>query len=734
MDGNYCKIRLLLLSLLLSSAVIGQTPDSTSTFKGDTLMLSAIEEEDLLSLHPFFFVYPKEQPNLNFDEIRLPKHQDQFVAAIDNRQPLQHYWGKFTFTNDLDVPQEWFMEMSHIEFIDIYIIADDSTVEHRHNGLRTPFSDWDVPIPFGREQAYNLKANSGETYTIYINATLGRAAVNASPHRAAETISPKFLSDNYFNQVHRDTNYTQGIFLGIVLALILHNFIIFLADREPSYLALIIYLFSLLIFWLVFYYFAFEFFWPNSPNWNALSYPLSYTFIMGSFFVFTQIYLRTAKEYPRWHIAIYLLLAYYAFSTGLFLWNTAGITNYGAEIRAYLNRTMPITIVGWFVVVGISINSIRRGYSPAKYYLIANLLPIIGGIFMKLQDFGMFPQGFIVENGAQFGNACQAILFSLGLGDRYNLIRQELAAGKIEEARMREELKQAEVIKAQADEIIRTKEQLVNQEKLASLGALTAGIAHEIKNPLNFVNNFAALSIDSSKEIKALLENDSNDISDDTRNELLDLAADLEENSTLIKEHGTRVDGIVQSMSLHARPASESSEKVNINEMLQRYINLAYHGLRTEEATIEIDFMNQFDEAISPISLPSQNLGRVFLNILNNACQAVTDKATLAGDGFKPKISVTSSASEAEIIIKIRDNGNGLPDDIKAKIFEPFFTTKPAGSGTGLGLSIAHDIIVKELGGNITVDSSPGEWTEFEVKIRKTMTDDRSTVNGQRST
>ena len=717
----YNTVFLLLVWMLCFPAYSqsGHPVDSLQHFERDTLRLSSIANEELISTHSYFYVYPHEQPDLDFNAIRQAVHLQQFVPAIENRQPLQHYWGMLVFQNDLPVPQEWFMEMSHVEYIDIYIVAEDGSVEHRRNGLRTAFTTWDVPIPFGREQAYNLKANSGETFTVYIYATLGRAAVNASPHRAAETISPKFLSDNYFNQVHRDTNYTQGIFLGIVLALILHNFIIFLADRERSYLALIIYLFSLLTFWLVFYYFAFEFFWPNSPHWNALSYPLSYTFIMGSFFVFTQIYLRTAKEYPRWHIAIYLLLAYYAFSTGLFLWNTTGITNYGAEIRAYLNRTMPITIVGWLVVVGISINSIRQGYSPAKYYLIANLLPIVGGIFMKLQDFGMFPQGFIVENGAQFGNACQAILFSLGLGDRYNLIRQELATGKIEEARMREELKQAEVIKAQADEIIRTKEQLVNQEKLASLGALTAGIAHEIKNPLNFVNNFAALSIDSSKEIKALLENDSNDISNDTRNELLDLAADLEENATLIKEHGTRVDGIVQSMSQHARPASEGGERVNINAMLQRYIELAYHGLRTEDNSIEIQFVQQLDQSIPSLNLPSQNLGRVFLNILNNACQAVNEKSLKAADGFQAEITVTSQHREDHIVVVIRDNGLGIPAEQQDRIFEPFFTTKPAGSGTGLGLSIAHDIIMKELGGEITVNSSPGEWTEFEVKISK---------------
>jgi signal transduction histidine kinase len=266
--------------------------------------------------------------------------------------------------------------------------------------------------------------------------------------------------------------------------------------------------------------------------------------------------------------------------------------------------------------------------------------------------------------------------------------------------------------------------QLITQEKLASLGALTAGIAHEIKNPLNFVNNFAALSVDLTGELKEEVDRIRDRVDEESLTYIEEMLGDLRQNAEKIREHGGRADSIVRGMLLHSRGQSGEWQVTDLNAMLAEYLQLAYHGMRTQTTSFNVALETDFDPSVGSIKVAAQDLGRVFLNIFNNACYAVHQQKGAIGAAYSPALSVRTRALPGEggghVEIRIRDNGPGIPAELREKIFNPFFTTKPPGQGTGLGLSISHEIVVQQHRGAIRVESAPGEFTEFIVTLPRT--------------
>ena len=237
---------------------------------------------------------------------------------------------------------------------------------------------------------------------------------------------------------------------------------------------------------------------------------------------------------------------------------------------------------------------------------------------------------------------------------------------------------------------------LIQAEKMASLGQLTAGIAHEIKNPLNFVNNFAALSVDLLSELKETAAPGFAALTDDQRAEIDDVSAMLTSNLEKITEHGKRADGIVKAMLEHSRGSSAERRMVDLNALIDEALNLAYHGARAQDQSFNITLERDFGEGIAPIEVNPQDMTRVFLNIFSNGFYAATRRARNGGDaGFVPTLKVTTRDAGEAVEIRVRDNGTGIPADIRDKLFQPFFTTKPTGEGTGLGLSITYDIVTQ---------------------------------------
>jgi two-component system, NtrC family, sensor kinase len=291
------------------------------------------------------------------------------------------------------------------------------------------------------------------------------------------------------------------------------------------------------------------------------------------------------------------------------------------------------------------------------------------------------------------------------------------AAIAIENVRLFEAEQQRSRELAKSLEDLRTaQDRLVQTQKLASLGQLTAGIAHEIKNPLNFVNNFSGLSVELVEELRETLGRVSAD--DKTRAEIAELADTLRDNLGKIEQHGKRADSIVKNMLLHSREGSGEHRPADINALVEESLNLAYHGARAEKQNFNITLEKSLDPAAGEADIFPQEITRVLLNLISNGFYAaIRRKAAPNSGGFEPTLTAATRSLGDRVEIAIRDNGTGIPPEVKEKMFNPFFTTKPAGEGTGLGLSLSHDIVVKQHGGSIEVDSKPGEFTEIRIVL-----------------
>ena len=325
-----------------------------------------------------------------------------------------------------------------------------------------------------------------------------------------------------------------------------------------------------------------------------------------------------------------------------------------------------------------------------------------------------------------------AVLWMLGVWGVTTKQRKELEKSKkkIEEERknsaflatMRDELevqvqertaeltRQKEELELALDELQTTQAQLIQSEKMASLGELTAGIAHEIQNPLNFVNNFSDVNTELIDEMEA-------EIAKGDVEEAIAIAKDIRDNNQKIAHHGRRADSIVKGMLQHSRASSGQKEPTDINALADEYLRLAYHGLRAKDKSFNATLTTHFDENLPRIEVVPQDVGRVLLNLFTNAFYAMQQKQKAGNGTYKPELQVVTSLVNDEVEIRVKDNGTGIPEAIQDKILQPFFTTKPSGQGTGLGLSLSYDIVVKGHGGSINIDSKEGEGVEFIIQL-----------------
>jgi len=308
-----------------------------------------------------------------------------------------------------------------------------------------------------------------------------------------------------------------------------------------------------------------------------------------------------------------------------------------------------------------------------------------------------------------------------------------------------EDFTRLEAAKGEVDlalkELRATQNQLVQSEKMASLGELTAGIAHEIQNPLNFVNNFSEVNIELADDLVTALDKQDYE-------EAKDLANDIRVNQEKVREHGKRADGIVKSMLQHSRASTGQKEPTDLNALADEYLKLAFHGMRAKDKAFNVTLETDFDPSLSKVDVIPQDIGRVLLNLYNNAFQAVMERKKTGEEGYEPKVRMeirgvggqhaalssqengwqgrqqgatgdpgSSILDPRSVSLRVTDNGPGIPDAIRDKIFQPFFTTKPTGQGTGLGLSLSYDIVTKGHGGELTVESEPGRSTVFTVVL-----------------
>ena len=368
-------------------------------------------------------------------------------------------------------------------------------------------------------------------------------------------------------------------------------------------------------------------------------------------------------------------------------------------ISEAVERRVPIQIADVQDDPSITLDIIvRAGFRALLYVPLLGTDRIVGALIVRRKQPGEFAKGTI-ELLQTF--AAQSVLAI-----------QNARLFESVEARTRELAKSLEELRT-------TQDRLVQTEKLASLGQLTAGIAHEIKNPLNFVNNFSAVSVELIDELRQALAGAK--LNNKLRTEIGEIADTLQGNLDKVVQHGQRADSIVKNMLLHSREGSGQRRPMDVNALVQESLNLAYHGARAEKKNFDIMVEQSLDPAAGKADLFPQEITRVLLNLISNGVYATAKKAQANAEIYKPTLTASTKSLGDRVEIKIRDNGTGIPADVKDKMFNPFFTTKPAGEGTGLGLSITHDIVVKQHSGSIEVDTQFGEFTEIRIVLPRSV-------------
>jgi signal transduction histidine kinase len=391
----------------------------------------------------------------------------------------------------------------------------------------------------------------------------------------------------------------------------------------------------------------------------------------------------------------------------------------------------------YLAIIGLSIKAIRDKKTGAKLFLAGIVVSMIFFVLFSANG-AVLSQPFLAECfEVALAFITPAIVLSILLAREFaqNIVSLRLKLVEVENlsARSLQQEQEKQQILANQNIVLEqqvaertaelnqslihlkaTQTQLIQSEKMASLGELTAGIAHEIQNPLNFVNNFSDVNREMLEELKAETIKPKAERDEQLETELIN---DLIENEQKINHHGKRADAIVKGMLQHSRTASGQKEPTDLNALADEYLRLAYHGLRAKDKDFNAELITRFDEKLPQANVIPQDIGRVLLNIINNAFYATQQKAKTAGLDYKPEVEISTAQQNGFVIITVKDNGNGIPDAIKDKIMQPFFTTKPTGEGTGLGLSLSYDIVVKGHGGKIDMESKEGVGSEFTVML-----------------
>ncbi len=381
-----------------------------------------------------------------------------------------------------------------------------------------------------------------------------------------------------------------------------------------------------------------------------------------------------------------------------------------AEVSTHnaANRSRNLVRIGFWFLLGVTLVTLVGAYFAWRFFG-ERLLVRMAGLFdaTRRMSKGDLEVEVRIDGNDEVTDMAEALeVFRKHAVEvqRLNLVEKLAAEVQAKNAELETTL----------EDLKRTQQQVISQEKLASLGALTAGIAHEIRNPLNFVNNFAGLSSDLIDELREELKGEGEGGTDqELVDEILD---DLGGNAAKVKEHGERANRIVEGMLAHSRNEAGQVESVDINLLVDEYAKLAYHGLRGTDSTFNVNLVQEFDAAAGEVEAVSRDLSRVFLNVVTNACHATIARGKEAEGSYEPTVWLKTEGSETNVCISIRDNGTGIPDHIVDKIFDPFFTTKSGTQGTGLGLSISHEII-REHGGEFQVETEVGEFTEFRIVL-----------------
>jgi signal transduction histidine kinase len=563
--------------------------------------------------------------------------------------------------------------------------------------LNFPTEIFDMGIQPGIDNSYILK-------------------INRTPYK---TFSARIFTARALLTQNHQSFIFEGILFGIILCVVLYHLLIFIRVREKEYLLLAFYMLFLVVQISTMTGLLNSILFFNNTLWYHILFNFIPSFSAIFSFWFSYVFLNISrKTHPV---------------TSRIFWIFQGIFIVSAVFALF---TVPVLerltiLVSGFASVFLFVIGIiryREKFRPAAVYIIAYVPTFFSIPYLLLYASGNLSYSWFLHNNLLISIALQAILFSLAIAAKIRILKSENEILLREENTRLEEmvlnrtaelLDEKEKVENTLNKLKATQSQLIQSEKMASLGELTAGIAHEIQNPLNFVNNFSEINTELIDEMQ--LEIDKGNLTGAKA-----ISNDIKENELKINQHGKRADAIVKGMLQHSRSSNGIIEPTNINLLADEYLRLAYHGLRAKDKSFNATLKTDFDESIGMINVIPQDIGRVILNLITNAFYAINEKKksqTLEGfKNYEPTVSVSTklilppAGGSRGVKISVKDNGPGIPQHIVDKIFQPFFTTKPTGQGTGLGLSLSYDI-VKAHGGELRVETKEGVGSEFIIQL-----------------
>ena len=660
---------------------------------------------------------------------------------------ITNYWLRYTFKNTLTHPVKLYLKET-VAYAYLYTLKPDSTWNVQTTGALVPYDKRDG---LKRFTGFIVTIDAGQEITFYekdiFDFWLNKPELFSMRIAFADAYIKKYYIDN---DKELRTTVIDAVVFGFVLMAVLINLLFYRVVKEKTYLY-----FSLFLLCMGSYMFlnSNEAYYIIAKH-HQYVYNITRSLLIAGFFFFLMQFIRNYLSTPlytrKWDKFLIILSWILVV---LLLINNVLPTTLNYKIYDIINLSSLIILYAYFPILLFTMLYYLRKNTLARTGIVA-ILPTMFwmGIvysYMFIYDtlfqehkITTYPKLYtcLVDLDAVAILVCFSwlvIVFSWILFKRYQDLQKSLVQASLDREIERNQLiekqneelekkvalrtaelsEQQEEITAQRDqlsetvnELKTTQQQLIQSEKLASLGELTAGIAHEIQNPLNFVNNFSEVSMELAVEIKDELKLGNID-------EVIDIVDNIEQNLEKIIHHGKRADAIVKNMLQHSRNNSAEKQLTDINALADEYLRLSYHGLRAKDKLFNSDMKTDFDASVPKVEMIGQDIGRVLLNLFNNAFYAVQQRKKAEGDSYKPEVKVSTRSNGKFVEVKVTDNGTGIPDNVKGKILQPFFTTKPTGEGTGLGLSLSYDIVVKGHGGTMDINSKEGEYTEFIINI-----------------
>jgi signal transduction histidine kinase len=609
-------------------------------------------------------------------------------------------WLRFTLQNEEPerVPA-WTLSFDYplFDYLTLYVQKKQGQRQIQESGDMLPYSARSMKY---RHFVFTLNLPDTAATTCYVRlASSGSMQINVTLQQPTA-----FAKDDLYAELG------HGIFFGALLIMMCYNLFLYAGLRDKAYLAYVVFIFVNLVLQAAFSGHITQFILGESPYWANHIIPLLMSASPIVMAAFSITFLNTRRFARTTHKVLLALMTLAGIDLLLSFWIKLSISISFAGI---------LVIVACVAVIVAGVISLRQGNRAARFYLLAWAFLMLSGLITSFRNFGFLAPGFFTTNCIRIASMVEAILLAMALADRYNQYKKEKEAAQAETLRIQQEanreleekvMDRTKLLHQSLEELKTAQAKLVQKEKMASLGELTAGIAHEMQNPLNFVTNFAEVSEelveDLKKEVKA-----------GAQQSALTLVDFLSSNLNKIVHHGQRAGAIVKGMLLHSRKDIGENRETDLCTLVEDCMKLAYQSFKTKNKTCTIQLTKHFDTEPVLYTCNPQELDRVLVNLFANALYALDKRKEKEGGAYQADLSVTIRPTKHAIEIIVYDNGTGISTPLQQKIFQPFFTTKPPNQGTGLGLSISFDIITKGFGGELTVASEENRFTAFTIRL-----------------